>query len=87
VAGENRRAYVLEVSGIVVQGKLQMNWVYSDKLHRHETIAQLARRYMQCLRELMAHCRSADAGGYTPSDFSLAAMTPEQLQELALFVK
>jgi non-ribosomal peptide synthase protein (TIGR01720 family) len=87
VAGENRRAYVLEVSGIVVQGKLQMNWVYSDKLHRHETIAHLARRYMQCLRELMAHCRSADAGGYTPSDFSLAAMTPEQLQELALFVK
>jgi non-ribosomal peptide synthase protein (TIGR01720 family) len=74
---------VLEVSGIVVQGKLQMNWVYSDKLHRHETIAHLARRYMQCLRELMAHCRSADAGGYTPSDFVADEMTHDELMQIA----
>jgi non-ribosomal peptide synthase protein (TIGR01720 family) len=83
VAGQNRRAYVLEVSGIVAQGKLQMNWVYSEKLHRHETIAKLARRYMQCLRELIAHCRSEDAGGYTPSDFVADEMTHDELMQIA----
>ena len=86
MACENRRAYVLDVSGIVVQGKLQMNWGYSEKLHRQATIAGLARRYMECLRELLAHCRSEEAGGFTPSDFVADKMTQDELMQIASFL-
>jgi non-ribosomal peptide synthase protein (TIGR01720 family) len=86
VALENRRPYVLDVSGMVVEGRLRMNWAYSEKLHRRETIAKLARQYMQCLRELIAHCCSDQAGGFTPSDFPVAAISEQHLQELAAFL-
>jgi hypothetical protein len=32
---------------------------------------------------LMAHCRSADAGGYTPSDFVADEMTHDELMQIA----
>ncbi|HET8888390.1 MAG TPA: condensation domain-containing protein [Candidatus Angelobacter sp.] len=82
-AGKNRRAYVLDVNAMVVQGKLQVNWSYSDKLHRRETIEGLAHRYMQCLREVIAHCRKDEAGGFTPSDFPAANnMTQDELMQI-----
>jgi amino acid adenylation domain-containing protein/non-ribosomal peptide synthase protein (TIGR01720 family) len=86
-AGENHRAYVLDVNAMVVQGKLQVNWSYSDKLHRKETIENLARRYMQCLREVIAHCRKEEAGGFTPSDFPAANnMTQDELMQIGVLL-
>ena len=83
VAGENRQRYVLDVSGSVAGGRLRMSWSYSEKLHRRETAEQLANRYMECLRQMMEHCRREDAGGYTPSDFPLAKLEQEELDEIA----
>ena len=80
VAGENRQRYVLDVSGSVAGGRLRMSWSYSEKLHRRETVEQLANRYMECLRQMMEHCRREDAGGYTPSDFPLAKLEQEELE-------
>jgi hypothetical protein len=37
---------------------------------------------MEELRALIAHCLSPDAGGYTPSDFPLANLAQEQLNNL-----
>jgi amino acid adenylation domain-containing protein/non-ribosomal peptide synthase protein (TIGR01720 family) len=80
-AAENPRQHVLAVSGIVVQGKLQMDWNYSGKLHRRETIAALAERYLDCLRQLIAHCLTPDAGGFTPSDFPLTKLTQNEINQ------
>ena len=82
-AGENRQPYLVSVNAAVVQGRLQVNWSYSEKLHRRESIENLAQRYMECLRELLAHTRSEEAGGFTPSDFPLAQMTEEDLSHIA----
>jgi non-ribosomal peptide synthase protein (TIGR01720 family) len=81
-ADENRRMYLLDVNAMVVQGKLQVNWSYSEKLHRRETIEKLAYRYIQCLREVIVHCRSEEAGGFTPSDFPAANMTQDELMQI-----
>jgi hypothetical protein len=35
------------------------------------------------LRALVAHCREAGAGGFTPSDFPLARLSQRQLDRLA----
>jgi non-ribosomal peptide synthase protein (TIGR01720 family) len=82
-AAGNRRQHVLGVSGIVAQGRLQMDWNYSETLHRRETIDTLAERYLECLRQFIAHCLSPDAGGFTPSDFELTKMTSDALRQVA----
>jgi natural product biosynthesis luciferase-like monooxygenase protein/amino acid adenylation domain-containing protein/non-ribosomal peptide synthase protein (TIGR01720 family)/FkbM family methyltransferase len=69
-----RRRYLIDVSGLVADGRLRVNWVYSDRLHRRETIAALAESFRDALSSLVAHCRSAAAGGFTPSDFPLARL-------------
>ena len=67
-AGE-RLAYRLRVDGGVIDNQLRFGWSYSEKLYRDETVEALAEGFIAALQALLAHCRTADAGGYTPSDF------------------
>src|SRR5262249_47072652 len=62
-----------------VGGRLQMVWGYNGRRYRRETIERIAGRYLETLREVIEHCRSEEAGGYTPSDFPLANLTQDQL--------
>ena len=82
-APETPRAHLLEVSGLVTGGRLQMDWTYSDAIHRRETVEGLAGAFLAALQGLIEHCRSPLAGGCTPSDFPLAALTQDQLDSLA----
>ncbi|MCM3338070.1 amino acid adenylation domain-containing protein [Paenibacillus sp. MER TA 81-3] len=77
----NKRAYLLDINAMIVGGKLHMTWAYSSDLYKSETIEKLAGEYVAALRALIAHCLSAEAGRCTPSDFPLAALTQEQLDE------
>src|SRR5579883_2740896 len=58
----------------ILQGQLYLQWTYSNRLHQHATIEQLARHYIEALQTLITHCQSPEAGGYTPSDFPLACL-------------
>ncbi|MHC4621566.1 MAG: hypothetical protein ACYTEQ_27810, partial [Planctomycetota bacterium] len=50
--------------------------------HRRETIEELAQSYLAALRALIAHCRSPEAGGYTPSDFADVDLSQEKLDSV-----
>jgi len=56
-----------------------VSWVYSEQLHRRETIERVAADYLKALRELIEHCQSDEAGGFTPSDFPLVQLKQEEL--------
>ncbi len=73
------RRYLLEINAMTVGGRLQVSWSYSAQVHQRETVAALAAAYVQSLREIIAHCASAEAGGYTPSDFPLAQLSAGEL--------
>src|SRR5947209_8080956 len=60
-----------------------MSFAYGSALHREETIAALAERWVAALAGLVDHCLSPEAGGYTPSDFPLAGLDQAALDELA----
>ena len=47
------RPHVLEVDARVIDGRLHVQWAYSENLHREETITQLATRQMDCLRQII----------------------------------
>ena len=75
-----QRHYKLSILGSIAQGRLQTTWNYSESLHRRETIEAFADRFVAALRDLIAHCLSPTAGGYSPSDFPLAEVDQESLE-------
>jgi non-ribosomal peptide synthase protein (TIGR01720 family) len=79
---EAHRTHILNVSGIIVDGQLRITWFYSENLHRPESIRHLADAFVHALREIISHCRSLDAGGYTPSDFPDVELSQDEIEAL-----
>lgn len=77
-----QRSHLIEINAAVVNGELKIDWTFNREIHQDATIEKLAADYIASLRELIAHCLDADAGGFTPSDFPLAALSQPQLDEL-----
>jgi len=66
---------------MVAGGRLRLDWSYSRNLHEWASIERLAAAYLDRLRELIAHCRTAESS-YTPSDFPAAELHAEELENL-----
>ncbi len=79
---QNNRAHLLDINSIIAGERLQIEWIYSNNVHQHATIATLAQDFVKTLQGLIAHCSSPESGGYTPSDFSLAKLNQLQLDQL-----
>lgn len=75
------RIHLLEIAGFIRTECLQLDWTYSENLHRRATIERLAQGFMEALRTLIAHCQSSDAGGYTPSDFPEVDLSQKELDQ------
>jgi non-ribosomal peptide synthase protein (TIGR01720 family) len=77
-----RRSHLLGINSLVADGRLRVNWGYSQAVHRRSTIERVAQNFMEALRSLIHHCTSPSAGGYTPSDFVEAGLDQEELDHL-----
>ncbi|WP_253728196.1 non-ribosomal peptide synthetase [Lentzea aerocolonigenes] len=62
-------------------GRLSIEWFHSTNVHDTATVQRVAKRYVEALRELVVHCRTA--GGFTPSDFPLASLSQDEVDGLA----
>ncbi|WRH68897.1 MAG: hypothetical protein RSE13_12695 [Planktothrix sp. GU0601_MAG3] len=78
-----RRPHLIEINSIIVSGRLEIEWQYSENFHQKTTIENLAHTYQKSLESLINHCLSAE-GGYTPSDFPDADLNQTELDELLL---
>jgi non-ribosomal peptide synthase protein (TIGR01720 family) len=75
------RRTLLDINGGVSDGEIQFAWTYSENVHRQFTIESLANDFVDALKTLIEHCRSAETGGYTPSDFSKARLSQNELDQ------
>ncbi|MFF0524657.1 non-ribosomal peptide synthase/polyketide synthase [Actinomadura nitritigenes] len=80
------RAYLIDITGGITDGVLELVWIYSSRVHRHATVGRLADRYIEVLTELIEHCCAPGAGGWTPSDFPLAGLDSEALERVTAAV-
>ncbi|MDO9141435.1 MAG: amino acid adenylation domain-containing protein [Methylobacter sp.] len=78
------RTHELAIVGTISEGRMQLSWRYSRERYRKDTIENLAGNYLRQLKALIAHCLLPDSGGYTPSDFPLAALAQSGLDAMAL---
>ncbi|MCS6297128.1 MAG: amino acid adenylation domain-containing protein [Nitrospira sp.] len=65
----NRMRYEFNINADITDGCLTVSWTCSAARVSRATMDMLAASYRRHLRELIAHCCSPEAGGYTPSDF------------------
>jgi non-ribosomal peptide synthase protein (TIGR01720 family) len=79
---QGTRSHLFEIDGLVNGGQLSLSWTYSKNIYQKATVEYLAQTYLEVLRELIVHCQSPDAGGYTPSDFPDVDLNQEQLENL-----
>ncbi|MFI1166942.1 non-ribosomal peptide synthase/polyketide synthase [Streptomyces sp. NPDC020801] len=76
------RPYLLDVTGVVQRGRLELGWTYPTAVYDEATVRSLADGMCAALREIVAHCARPGTGGRTPSDFPLARLTQDQLDRL-----
>lgn len=65
------RPYLLEINALVYQGSLRIDFVYSEQLHKAETIEQIARTMQTAIDGLLVS-----------GDFSLAGLSTAELSSL-----
>ena len=81
-AGSGRRIYLIEINGRIEHGRLALDWTASDRVHRRETIDELAQLYLASLRRIISAATSGGAAD-SPSDFPLADLDPDDLERLS----
>ena len=77
-----QRTHRIEANALVAAGRLRVDWAFGPDLHQSATIEELVTSFQEALRAIIAHCRSPEAGGYTPSDFPLAGLTQAELDRV-----
>ncbi len=58
-----RREQLIEVNGLVADGRLRLEWTYSRALHREDSIEDLAQAYADALVALLDRGQSATVSG------------------------
>jgi amino acid adenylation domain-containing protein/non-ribosomal peptide synthase protein (TIGR01720 family) len=84
-----RRPHVFQIDAAVADGRLQVGWNYSDRIHRSDTVERLAQSLIQVLRTLITQgaSRSAATTGCTPADFPLADLDQQKLDRILAAVR
>jgi amino acid adenylation domain-containing protein/non-ribosomal peptide synthase protein (TIGR01720 family) len=77
-----QRCHLIEINSSISEGILQVEWTYSDRIHRKETIEKIANSFKESLQALITHCQLIKERIYTPSDFPLAKLSDRQLQRI-----
>ena len=76
-------SYLLEINSLVLQGKLHVNWTYSQDIYHRNTIVNIAENFIESLKVLINRCQSQETiGGFTPSDFPEAEINQQDLDKL-----
>lgn len=82
VSENNKRPFVLNINGIVIEGRLSLTINYSRRQYRRETMEQLACFYKDTLNKVIEHCVMKEQVELTPSDISCKSLTMDQLDQI-----
>ncbi len=87
VSLESERINLIDINGIISQGKLILSFSYSKKQLTKDGVLKLANYYKTHLINIIEHCTSTGITELTPSDITLDDISMEQLDEIYDFYK
>ncbi|HTC50031.1 MAG TPA: amino acid adenylation domain-containing protein [Candidatus Aquilonibacter sp.] len=77
-----QRIYLLDVQAGIVDGRLHIDWHYSQNIHKQETIEKLSRNVIAALQLLIDLSTSSPEVAFAPSDFPNAQLSQKDLDSL-----
>lgn len=77
-----KRSHLLVITGAIAEGRLQVQWSFSGRLHNRDTIERVARDFQRELRRIIEYCQSPEAEVAAPSDFPLAQLGHRGLEKV-----
>ena len=79
-------AHVLEVNALTLDdaegAELTATWTWAPALVSEDAVRDLAERWFRALEALVRHASVPGAGGRTPSDLPLVALTQDEIEQL-----
>jgi non-ribosomal peptide synthase protein (TIGR01720 family) len=82
-AGTNHHICLMEVFSYVSGGRFYVSWNYSRNRYHDETMQGLLAGFLRNLKAVICYCTQGGNGGYTPSDFPMADLSDEALDQLS----
>ncbi|WP_197270633.1 non-ribosomal peptide synthase/polyketide synthase, partial [Paenibacillus alvei] len=82
ISGDQPRPYLLDINGMVTDGKLQLDISYGRTQYRMESIEQFAGLFKVSLQEIIEHCVSKERAELTPSDVTLPQISIQELEQI-----
>jgi non-ribosomal peptide synthase protein (TIGR01720 family) len=76
------RRHLLEVTALVLRGRLRVDWIFSPNFHSRPLVEDLADGFLAEVRALITHCRNPEARSFTPSDFPEMGLNQNELDDL-----
>ncbi|MDF2802806.1 MAG: hypothetical protein K0S61_2709, partial [Anaerocolumna sp.] len=61
---------LIDINGSIENGQLSLQFTYSNRQYRRETISNVAKRFKENLMKIINHCAEKDMAELTPSDCS-----------------
>lgn len=83
-SGNQERPYVLNINGMITEGRLKLTISYSSKQYAKETIMRLSETIQSRLRTIITHCVQKEQSELTPSDILLKGMSIDELDQLLI---
>lgn len=77
----------LQVMAWVSGGRLRLRWHWRGGAATRDAVSAIEARCADALRAMAAHCRSAAGSAYSPADFPLANLDPQQLADVLTRVR
>lgn len=80
---QNRRTHELSFVSSVKAGQLHLTCLFSQQRYDRETVDRLMTHVIQHIRELVSHCATGSTSTFTPSDFELADIDVDALDQVS----
>jgi non-ribosomal peptide synthase protein (TIGR01720 family) len=77
-APETRRTHLLDVTALVDQGQLHIEWRYAPQVHDQVLVSALAQQFEQRIEALLEHCLAPEAGRATAADFADSGLSDDE---------
>ncbi len=80
---QNQHPFLIDINGMVIDGKLELTVSYNTKYFDSGLIKDLAESYQQSLREIIEHCINQSETSYTVSDFQAELIDQDDFDLIA----
>ncbi len=78
----------IEINSMIIDGKLNLKWSYSQNYYQADTITNLANQFIKHLSKLIDHCITQSTTEFTPDDFGLnGELSTQEFTELSSYLK